>query len=182
MIKCNVENFNSTNQQLNCAPSFDKRKQLRIIARMFDVRITKILYGEDPVEECDMPSCEMASAFYHSILKYLTAPTIAFPDGMCHLVRRAFLSEVEEINYELFEWLEANRLRYNNLLALSYLPGVHYEFLNDNPEMLVILNAAIRHIPKNAVIYDDMKTRDQIFVTRDVAETLQFLKPLLFGN
>lgn len=142
---------------------------MQTLARRFGAPITTVVEGEQfsPLINVEL------QALSKYILKYLESPTIIFSSKTDHTKRRAFFSQLLLDNRDAYDWFETNRLRYNNLLALTFLPDIYETVLSKLPNVKALLLSALKNIPYSADLYSLLTTNEKMLLTEKIATELK---------
>lgn len=105
--------------------------------------------------------------------KYLKSPTITFLDKVEHSARRVFSARLQIENFELYTWYESNRLRYNNMLGLTYLPIIHRKLLSTMTNAETLLKLVSKMVPDTAGIYDGLSIPQRVETSVKLSQVLR---------
>lgn len=104
------------------------------------------------------------------VTTYLDGPTITDGFGAKHELRRDFYEKVREADPATFSWLEANRLRFNNMYGLSMLGQLNSDGQIDQGLVSKLNNA----LPKSAEEFAQLKSDEvRVAKTEEVAEIVR---------
>lgn len=139
------------------------------LAREMGVSIESLHLGEQ-VASLTQPQLLKLS---QPISEYIEAPTIVFPAQTTHPERRAFSEGLGVKDPTTRLWYETNRLRYNHIYGLSYLPLAFESILAQLPEVARLLDVVIRDIPRTAELYERLTIPERVKISQKLVVGLK---------
>lgn len=104
------------------------------------------------------------------VTTYLSGPTITDGFGAKHELRRDFYEKVKSADPVTFSWMEANRLRFNNMYGLSMIGPLNAGGQIDS-RLVSKLNDVL---PKSAEEFAQLKSDEvRVAKTEEVAEVVR---------
>lgn len=144
-------------------------KSLEELAKQHGCKIKVIDFGSKAPHFEDHKLNEISQA----LNDFLAAPTIKDEFGHEHHLRRKFHAVVEINNPKLFVWYQTNRLRYNNILGLSYITLAFDKTLQDYPDANHIFSEMVKAMPQTAEAFNALSDEEKIRTTNTIARAIK---------
>ncbi len=144
-------------------------KSLETLAKQHGCKIKVIDFGSKTPHFEDHELNQISQA----LNDFLAAPTIRDEFGHEHHLRRKFLVVVEINNPKLFVWYQTNRLRYNNILGLSYITLAFGKTLQDYPDANHIFSEMVKAMPQTAEAFNALSDEEKIRTTNTIARAIK---------